>query len=227
MAVVVLFPLLPVMQSTCSSGTSSNQSPSPLAHRHAGRSSSPDLGPVAADARALDHHVAGEQGSEPPASVASTSSPPSVAAGGFDRPPAPGSMPIDRRRCRLAVPSTPSPQMPTDALVSADQEIRGRIAVGYVVGSERREELGRHRVIRHRARGRRRSPATRSAPASPSRSGLAAAAMSAARHSFRVAHALEGFAHRGESRAGQEAVLRAGRRPTARAAEDARSRPRP
>src|ERR1700722_11855266 len=58
-----------------------------------------------------------------------------------------GSMPIDCRRCRLAVPSTPSPQMPTLALVSADQEVRGRIALRYVVVTEGREEMG-HGVIR-------------------------------------------------------------------------------
>src|ERR1039458_5664534 len=52
-----------------------------------------------------------------------------------------GSMPIDCRRRRLAVPSTPSPQMPTVALVSADQEIRGRIALRYVVVAEGREEM--------------------------------------------------------------------------------------
>ena len=50
-----------------------------------------------------------------------------------------GSMPMDCRRRRLAVPSTPSPQMPTDALVSADQEIRGRIAIRNVVGSDGRQ----------------------------------------------------------------------------------------
>ena len=44
MADVVLFPLLPVMQTTCSSGTSSSQSPSPLRTATPPRSSSPTSG---------------------------------------------------------------------------------------------------------------------------------------------------------------------------------------
>src|ERR1700722_4545443 len=92
----------------------------------------------------------------PPAAVARTSLPPDdwarlagPSAGGEAgwSSTSAGSMPIDWRRCRLAVPSTPSPQMPTLALVSADQEVRGRIALRYVVLAEGREEMG-HRVIR-------------------------------------------------------------------------------
>ena len=47
-----------------------------------------------------------------------------------------GTSPIDSRRRRLAVPSTPRPQRPTDALMSADQEISGGIAIGDAMGSD-------------------------------------------------------------------------------------------
>ena len=81
--------------------------------------------------------------SNPPAPVASTSvslDPPPTGEDGTSSTST-GSIPIDCRRCRLAAPSTPSPQMPTAALVSADQEIRGRIALRNVVVPERREQL--------------------------------------------------------------------------------------
>src|SRR5476649_516764 len=81
----------------------------------------------------------------PPAPVANTALLPPAAGPGRSSTST-GSIPIDCRRRRLAAPSTPSPQMPTDALVSADQEIRGRIALRYVVVPEGREEL-RHRFV--------------------------------------------------------------------------------
>ncbi len=93
-----------------------------------------------------------------------------------------GTRPIDSRRRRLALPSTPRPHRPTDALVSADQEIRGGIAIGDAMGSDGRKEA---RLLRERP-----GPARRRVAAYkdwsrefPWRSDLAAARRTAARHS--------------------------------------------
>src|ERR1700734_1781082 len=77
----------------------------------------------------------------PPRAVARTSSPSIAGAvGASSTRIAP--RPMARRRRMLACPSTPSPQTPTDASASADQEIGWRIALRNAVGALRREEGG-------------------------------------------------------------------------------------
>src|SRR5271156_1628013 len=117
-------------------------------------------------------------------------------------------MPIDCRRRRLAAPSTPSPQMPTDALVSADQEIRGRIALRYVVvpaGPEEVDHLGggRQSGLVVEAVGQRlqyRGALTIGTDCRTEERGAALA---------RVAHALEGLVIGVESQQVVESVLQA------------------
>src|ERR1700722_10583907 len=77
----------------------------------------------------------------PPPPVARISAPSSAGVAGASSTST-GSRPIDRSRRMLACPSTPSPQTPTDASASADQEIGRRIAVRNVIGAPRLEEGG-------------------------------------------------------------------------------------
>src|SRR6202044_3122427 len=75
----------------------------------------------------------------PPRAVARTSSPSIAGAvGASSTRIAP--RPMARSRRTLACPSTPSPQTPTDASASADQEIGRRIAIRDAVGAARLQE---------------------------------------------------------------------------------------
>ncbi len=62
MAVVVLFPLVPVMHVTRSRGTSSSHSPETAPHRYARLFELGYLGTIATNAGALDDDVAGQKG---------------------------------------------------------------------------------------------------------------------------------------------------------------------
>src|SRR3984957_13869035 len=75
----------------------------------------------------------------PPAPVARISRPSSDAAPGASSTST-GSRPMDRSRRMLACPSTPSPQTPTDASASADQEIGWRITIRDVMGAARLQQ---------------------------------------------------------------------------------------
>src|SRR5271166_3487926 len=75
----------------------------------------------------------------PPAPVARISAPSSAGAAGASSTST-GSRPIDRSRRMLACPSTPSPQTPTEASASADQEIGRRITVRNAMGAPRLQE---------------------------------------------------------------------------------------
>ena len=77
----------------------------------------------------------------PPSPVARISAPSSAGAAGSSSTST-GSRPMDRSRRMLACPSTPSPQTPTDASASADQEIGRRIAVRNAMGAPRLQEGG-------------------------------------------------------------------------------------
>src|ERR1700735_4256432 len=86
--------------------------------------------------------------SSPPDPVANTSSPSRSGVPGASSTRT-ASRPIDRSRRTLACPSTPSPQTPTEASASADQEIGRRIAIRNAVGPARREQrrgVGGHGV---------------------------------------------------------------------------------
>src|ERR1700677_960663 len=77
----------------------------------------------------------------PPSPVARISAPSSDGAAGTSSTST-GSRPMERSRRMLACPSTPSPQTPTDASASADQEIGRRIAVRNAMGTPRLQEGG-------------------------------------------------------------------------------------
>src|SRR6202050_4359547 len=72
----------------------------------------------------------------PPAAVATTSRPSRLGDAGASSTST-GATPRERSRRMLARPSTPSPQTPTDASASADQEIGWRIAIRDQVGAAR------------------------------------------------------------------------------------------
>ena len=135
MAVVVLLPFVPVMHATRSGSSSAREARARSAPRCRAPSSCGHLGPVATDAGALDHDLAGHQCIEAPCSVASTSSPPSVGAPACRRP-GPG---LAHRLEAAETGSSLDSQAPQadrpDASASADQEIRGGIAIGDAMGT--------------------------------------------------------------------------------------------
>src|SRR5580658_7455020 len=79
--------------------------------------------------------------SSPPAPVARTSIPSSAGATGASSTST-ALRPMDCNRRTLACPSTPSPQTPTDASASADQEIGRRITIRYSMGTPRLQQGG-------------------------------------------------------------------------------------
>ena len=89
MAVVLLLPLVPVMQTTRSSGASCSHSPRPPAHRDTARLELPQVAAVPADPGDFTTTSQPASAARPPSAVASTGRPatPPAAAG---RPPAPG-----------------------------------------------------------------------------------------------------------------------------------------
>src|ERR1700722_3537744 len=79
--------------------------------------------------------------SSPPAPVARTSTPSSAGATGASSTST-ASRPMECNRRTLACPSTPSPQTPTDASASADQEIGRRIAIRNSMRAPRLQQGG-------------------------------------------------------------------------------------
>src|ERR1700761_8574318 len=139
-AVVVLFPLVPVMQATREGSASAMNRPrppqtaTPACSRRAtsGRERlMPGLFTTTSQPRSA---------SSPPPSVASTMVPSGASRGASSTRT--GSRPMARSRRTLACPSTPSPQTPTEASASAAQEIGWRIAVGDAVEAMGLEEAG-------------------------------------------------------------------------------------
>src|ERR1700722_900754 len=147
-AVVVLLPLVPVMQTTRVGSASAMNKPSPpqtltpasLSCATSGRERlMPGLFTTTSQER---------RASIPPAPVARISRPSSDAAPGASSTST-GSRPMDRSRRMLACPSTPSPQTPTDASASADQEIGWRITIRDAMGAARLQQragIGRYGV---------------------------------------------------------------------------------
>ena len=136
-------------------------------------------GAVAADAGALDHHVAA-LAARPDHRLRwrAPRGPSSVGADGMSSTRT-GSRPMDRSRRMLACPSTPSPQTPTAASASADQEIGWRIALRNAMGAAWLQQGGGVRWASSGPARRRAAPGA----ASPARSARRAASSEAARHS--------------------------------------------
>src|SRR5271155_5852356 len=82
----------------------------------------------------------------PPAPVASTSKPPDSSLVGWSSTST-GSVPMARKRRRLADPSLPSPNSPTRFPARSDQLRRGRVGIGHAMLAHRGEQaLGRGSV---------------------------------------------------------------------------------
>ena len=184
MAVVVLLPLVPVMQTTRRRSTPSSQSPSPPVTGMPAADRATDLGSVAADAGGLDHHVAAAQGAQPAASVASTGSPSTDSPGGRSStstgvdaqgPRAGAGWPRPRPRARRGRRGPRRGQTRRGGAVRSRPADRRRPVIGTVgrrdaVGADRGEQalVGRHQGPAARlGRGRTSRPAPGARPVGP------------------------------------------------------------
>ena len=151
-------------------------------HRDAQPGQAGGLGPVAAQARCLDHHVAVLEGGEPAVAGGEHAG---LAGRSSTRT---GSTPRDCSLRRLAWPSRPRPQTPTRAPGRSDQESFGRgLGHRYLAGMKF-SPTGRSMAAASASAGASGQPATSAARScssrSPARSSRRAASRTAARHSL-------------------------------------------
>src|SRR5580700_5170363 len=140
MLVVVLFPLVPVMQTTRSKSASSSHSPSPptTVTPWSPRAATSGRYRLIPGVFTTTSHRA--RASQPPEEVASTGMPADSAGGRSSATT--GVAPMASSFRRLAPPSTPRPHTPTVAPARSDQEILGREVIGDVMGIVGREQGG-------------------------------------------------------------------------------------